>query len=67
MHATPRLANDPNVTGALDAFVSAPVPEPLPRFDDAVHAYQDERDGPVRRPIAAVLAYDEIPNLDLQS
>jgi hypothetical protein len=65
--ASPRLSGDPQVTAALDAFTTAPVPEPLPRFDDAVHAYQDERDGPIRRPIAAILAYDAIPTLDLDA
>jgi hypothetical protein len=65
--ASPKLSADPQVTAAVDAFTGLSVPEPLPRFDDAVHAYQDQRDGPIRRPIAAVLAYDAIPTIDLQT
>ena len=67
VQASPRLSGNANVTAAMDAFTGLAVPEALPRFDDAVHAYQDERDGPIRRPIARILAYKAIPTLDLQS
>ena len=67
VQASPRLSGDASVSAAMAAFAGLAVPETFPRFDDAVHSYQDERDGPIRSPIAAILAYKAIPTLDLQS
>lgn len=63
--ASPRLSADAEVGAALGAFRDAAPPEGTAAFDDAVRAYQAERDGPVQGLVAAVLGHGEIPELAL--
>jgi hypothetical protein len=67
VRASARLNGDPAVKSAVDTFANAAAPEPLPRFDAAVRAYEDKRGGPLRRTVAAILGYDSIPSLQLHA
>jgi ABC-type transporter Mla subunit MlaD len=57
--ASAKLQADPGVTAAFAAYDSALVPpDAIRRYNRAVHAYQDARDGVVHRIAARLLRYD---------
>jgi hypothetical protein len=67
VRSSPRLSADPNVTGPVDAYATAAAnaapPAELAAFADAVRAYEQERQGPVRGVVADVFGYEAVPTL----
>jgi hypothetical protein len=51
------------VKGPSDAFAAAALPAELTAFTEAVQAYEDERQGPVRSVVADVFGYDAVPTV----
>ena len=60
---SPTLAGDPAVKGPTDAFATAALPAELTAFTNAVQAYQDERQGPVKGVVADVFGFDAMPTV----
>ena len=62
--ASPKLQGVPPVTAAMGAFDQAVVSPPvLDAYNQAVRAYENERDGTVNRLVAKVLGFDSRPQL----
>jgi hypothetical protein len=65
VRSSPRLSADANVTGPIDAYANAAAAPPaeLAAFAEAVRAYEQERQGPVRGVVADVFGYEAVPTL----
>jgi len=61
---TPRLAGNGAVAAVMEQLAGVPVPEAAADYDDAVRAYESERQGTVREVVADLLGFDSLPTLD---
>lgn len=59
-----RLKAIPEVVTPANRYRDAEVPEAARGFNRAAEAYEDERSGALREPIAALLGFDPIPSYD---
>ena len=66
VHASVKLSANPAITNALLAYDQAVVSIPeMKLYNQAVHAYEDERSGTLHRLVADLLGYDARPLLVL--
>jgi len=62
VYVSPRLRDVKALTDAIFAFSAAAPPQPLiAAYNRAVHAYEDDRDSALRKPVARVLGFDARP------
>jgi hypothetical protein len=59
--ASARLQSQAPVVNAVHAYSGTTPPAEATPFNAAVRTYEDARNGFMRRPIAGVLGYDQIP------
>ncbi|MGH8977097.1 MAG: hypothetical protein ACRDV7_03400 [Acidimicrobiia bacterium] len=60
VNTSPTLAADPAAKAPSDAFAGAGLPGELTAFAEAVQAYEEARQGPVRSVVADVFGYDSM-------
>ena len=59
-----RVQSDAGKKAVVDQFAKAATPSAAAAYNEAIRKYEDTRTGPARRPIAAILNYDQIPAFD---
>ena len=62
VYGSPRLLQNPALTGAVGAFDIAAPPQPaIDAYNRAVRTYEEDRTAAVRRAVALVFGFDERP------